>query len=184
MSATILEKISAILGTVKFAQTTEVKLMEIIDANGNTYSVEALEVGKSITMDGVTVPEGEYILDNKTILTDKDGIITSVEEVVIPAQMAADAITMEQVQSMIDAAIAGVVKLSSEKILTLQTKLSENEETIKTVFSSCKEAIEELATTPAISTVHVQKLSSQKELDKSEKRNAFATAIQELVTKK
>ena len=86
--ANILQQIKSILTNVKFdaqpisEESAPVELMKVVDASGNEYEVEALEIGKIMTMGGVPVPAGEYIVaEGATVVTvGEGGAITEISE--------------------------------------------------------------------------------------------------------
>lgn len=129
----------------------EKKFAEYTTKDGKALSVDKLEVGGMVTMNGQPCAPGDYELSDGTKLTvGEGGVISSVT----PVQMAAQ-ITMEQVNQAIQQAIEAF-KISQvaanqqyEKKITDQAALiNKQTETIKEVFTLVEQIAGEPLQTP------------------------------------
>jgi len=190
--ANILQQIKSILTNVKFdaqpiiEESAPVELMKVTDAGGNEYEVEALEIGKVMTMGGVPVPAGEYTIAEGTLIVavGEGGVITEISEATteIPEQEIAPMptasvahLSIEKVEQMIaDAAKQMEVKYNKQ-INDLQNSISQS-------FASTKQAIEVLADMPTAEPIHVEHNKINKS-DKQARRELLGEAFTNFLKK-
>jgi len=190
--ANILQQIKSILTNVKFdaqpisIDPAPIELMKVTDASGNEYEVEALEIGKVMTMGGVPVPAGEYtIAEGATIVAvGEGGVITEIseatteipEEEIAPMPTASVAhLSIEKVEQMIaDVAKQMEVKYNKQ-INDLQNSISQS-------FASTKQAIEVLADMPTAEPIHVEHNKINKS-DKQARRELLGEAFTNFLKK-
>jgi hypothetical protein len=189
MSLDLLQKIKQILSSATVKDTVVIENVvapvehkSVTDSNGNTYDVASLEVGNVITMDSVPLPEGEYTIEGKKITTDKDGIITSVKDAVAedaPIEQASEAITTEQVQSMIDKAIADFKKSIDAKMSATDSAIATNHKATTDALEVTASAIQELSVEPLAEPLHNNKHKvSHSQIAKNEARKKLSEIIQ------
>ena len=190
--ANILQQIKSILTNVKFdaqpiiEESAPVELMKVTDAGGNEYEVEALEIGKVMTMGGVPVPAGEYTIAEGTLIVavGEGGVITEIseatteipEEEVAPMPTASVAhLSIEKVEEMIAEAAKQMEVKYNKQINDLQNSISQS-------FASTKQAIEVLADMPTAEPIHVEHNKINKS-DKEQRRELLGEAFTNFLKK-
>jgi hypothetical protein len=190
--ANILQQIKSILTNVKFdaqpiiEESAPIELMKVTDAGGNEYEVEALEIGKVMTMGGVPVPAGEYTIAEGTLIVavGEGGVITEIseatteipEEEVAPMPTASVAhLSIEKVEEMIAEAAKQMEVKYNKQINDLQNSISQS-------FASTKQAIEVLADMPTAEPIHVEHNKINKS-DKQARRELLGEAFTNFLKK-
>jgi len=190
--ANILQQIKSILTNVKFdaqpiiEESAPIELMKVTDAGGNEYEVEALEIGKVMTMGGVPVPAGEYTIAEGTLIVavGEGGVITEIseatteipEEEVAPMPTASVAhLSIEKVEEMIAEAAKQMEVKYNKQINDLQNSISQS-------FASTKQAIEVLADMPTAEPIHVEHNKINKS-DKEQRRELLGEAFTNFLKK-
>jgi len=186
--ANILQQIKSILTNVKFdaqpisEESAPIELMKVTDASGNEYEVEALEIGKVMTMGGVPVPAGEYIVaEGATVVTvGEGGAITEISEAeseMPEAEVVAEVahLSIEKVEQMIEDAAKQMEVKYNKQIDDLQKSISQS-------FASTKQAIEVLADMPTAEPIHVEHNKINKS-DKQARRELLGEAFTNFLKK-
>jgi hypothetical protein len=186
--ANILQQIKSILTNVKFdaqpiiTESAPIELMKVTDASGNEYEVEALEIGKIMTMGGVPVPAGEYIVaEGATVVTvGEGGAITEISEAeseMPEAEVVAEVahLSIEKVEHMIAEAAKQMEVKYNKQIDDLQQSISQS-------FASTKQAIEVLADMPTAEPIHVEHNKINKS-DKEQRRELLGEAFTNFLKK-
>jgi len=186
--ANILQQIKSILTNVKFdaqpisEESAPIELMKVTDASGNEYEVEALEIGKIMTMGGVPVPAGEYIVaEGATVVTvGEGGAITEISEAeseMPEAEVVEEVahLSIEKVEHMIAEAAKQMEVKYNKQIDDLQKSISQS-------FASTKQAIEVLADMPTAEPIHVEHNKINKS-DKQARRELLGEAFTNFLKK-
>jgi hypothetical protein len=186
--ANILQQIKSILTNVKFdaqpinEESAPIELMKVTDASGNEYEVEALEIGKIMTMGGVPVPAGEYIVaEGATVVTvGEGGAITEISEAeseMPEAEVVEEVahLSIEKVEHMIAEAAKQMEVKYNKQIDDLQKSISQS-------FASTKQAIEVLADMPTAEPIHVEHNKINKS-DKEQRRELLGEAFTNFLKK-
>lgn len=186
--ANILQQIKSILTNVKFdaqpisEESAPIELMKVTDASGNEYEVEALEIGKVMTMGGVPVPAGEYIVaEGATVVTvGEGGIITEISEAAseMPEAEVVEEVahlSIEKVEQMIAEAAKQMEVKYNKQIDDLQNSISQS-------FASTKQAIEVLADMPTAEPIHIEHNKINKS-DKQARRELLGEAFTNFLKK-
>jgi hypothetical protein len=186
--ANILQQIKSILTNVKFdaqpiiEESAPIELMKVTDASGNEYEVEALEIGKIMTMGGVPVPAGEYIVaEGATVVTvGEGGAITEISEAeseMPEAEVVEEVahLSIEKVEHMIAEAAKQMEVKYNKQIDDLQQSISQS-------FASTKQAIEVLADMPTAEPIHVEHNKINKS-DKEQRRELLGEAFTNFLKK-
>jgi len=186
--ANILQQIKSILTNVKFdaqpiiTESAPIELMKVTDASGNEYEVEALEIGKIMTMGGVPVPAGEYIVaEGATVVTvGEGGAITEISEAeseMPEAEVVEEVahLSIEKVEHMIAEAAKQMEVKYNKQIDDLQKSISQS-------FASTKQAIEVLADMPTAEPIHVEHNKINKS-DKEQRRELLGEAFTNFLKK-
>jgi hypothetical protein len=186
--ANILQQIKSILTNVKFdaqpiiEESAPIELMKVTDASGNEYEVEALEIGKVMTMGGVPVPAGEYIVaEGATVVTvGEGGAITEISEAeseMPEAEVVEEVahLSIEKVEHMIAEAAKQMEVKYNKQIDDLQKSISQS-------FASTKQAIEVLADMPTAEPIHVEHNKINKS-DKEQRRELLGEAFTNFLKK-
>jgi hypothetical protein len=186
--ANILQQIKSILTNVKFdaqpiiEESAPIELMKVTDASGNEYEVEALEIGNIMTMGGVPVPAGEYIVaEGATVVTvGEGGAITEISEAeseMPEAEVVEEVahLSIEKVEHMIAEAAKQMEVKYNKQIDDLQKSISQS-------FASTKQAIEVLADMPTAEPIHVEHNKINKS-DKQARRELLGEAFTNFLKK-
>jgi hypothetical protein len=143
--------------------------------DGTKVSVDKLEVGGVVTIDGTPAPDGEHQLQDGTVIKTKDGAIL---EISTPAEEIVDESVTSDMTSEKMAAIDKTVAENCTKIKMIEEALAKQNEAIKSMM----ELVEKMAQAPIsepVSTVKNQ-YTAQAPITKDEKFDAMVRAIAEL----
>jgi hypothetical protein len=193
----IFQKIKDLVSNVKFDATpvseesAPVELMKVTDASGNEYELEALEVGKVLSMGGVPVPAGEYtVSEGATVITcGEGGVITEISEAkseTTEAEPIAEVahVSIEKLEQMIADATNQIKVEHQKQIDSLQAIISDNAKGVSLAFEATKKAIEVVANIPDSEPIHVEhgKVITTK-TDKQQAREALGEAFSKFTNK-
>jgi hypothetical protein len=179
-----LQQIKSILTNVKFdaqpisEESAPIELMKVTDASGNEYEVEALEIGKVMTMGGVPVPAGEYIVaEGATVVTvGEGGAITEISEA--ESEMPEE----EVVEEVAHLSIEKVEHMIAEAAKQYQKQIDDLQKSTAQSFASTKQAIEVLADMPTAEPIHVEHNKINKS-DKQARRELLGEAFTNFLKK-
>lgn len=182
--ANILQQIKSILTNVKFdaqpiiEESAPIELMKVVDASGNEYEVESLEIGKIMTMGGVPVPAGEYIVaEGATVVTvGEGGAITEISEA--KSEMPEE----EPIAEVAHLSIEKVEHMIAEAAKQYQKQIDDLQKSTAQAFASTKQAIEVLADMPTAEPIHVEHNKINKS-DKEQRRELLGEAFTNFLKK-
>jgi hypothetical protein len=186
--ANILQQIKSILTNVKFdaqpiiEESAPVELMKVTDASGNEYEVEALEIGKVMTMGGVPVPAGEYIVaEGATVVTvGEGGIITEISEAA--SEMPEEEVVAEVAHLSIEKVEQMIAEAAKQMEVKYNKQIDDLQKSISQSFASTKQAIEVLADMPTAEPIHVEHNKINK-TDKQARRELLGEAFTNFLKK-
>ena len=160
----------------------DIKLTDYQTSDGQTISIDRLEVGGKCTMNGQPCPPGTYELADGTSVTVGDGGMISA---VTTAQPMQQPITMDQVNQAIQNAIAALKPVADPAIAQMQEQITAqklvNEKQAKTI-QSLFEIVEQIAELPTEEPVIGTRQQFLKKLEetKDEKIHTLAERLQKL----
>jgi ABC-type Fe3+-hydroxamate transport system substrate-binding protein len=186
--ANILQQIKSILTNVKFdaqpisEESAPIELMKVTDASGNEYEVEALEIGKVMTMGGVPVPAGEYIVaEGATVVTvGEGGIITEISEAA--SEMPEEEVVAEVAHLSIEKVEQMIADAAKQMEVKYNKQIDDLQQSISQSFASTKQAIEVLADMPTAEPIHVEHNKINKS-DKQARRELLGEAFTNFLKK-
>lgn len=186
--ANILQQIKSILTNVKFdaqpisVDPAPIELMKVTDASGNEYEVEALEIGKIMTMGGVPVPAGEYIVaEGATIVTvGEGGAITEISEA--ESEMPEEEVVAEVAHLSIEKVEQMIADAAKQMEVKYNKQIDDLQQSISQSFASTKQAIEVLADMPTAEPIHVEHNKINKS-DKEQRRELLGEAFTNFLKK-
>lgn len=186
--ANILQQIQSILMNVKFdaqpiiEDSAPVELMKVTDASGNEYEVEALEIGKIMTMGGVPVPAGEYIVaEGATVVTvGEGGAIIEISEA--KSEMPEEEIVAEVAHLSIEKVEQMIADAAKQMEVKYNKQIDDLQQSISQSFASTKQAIEVLADMPVAEPIHVEHNKITKS-DKETRRELLGEAFTNFLKK-
>jgi len=166
-------------------------LPEYILQDGTKIVVDKLEIGGKVTLDGAPAPDGEHQLQDGTIMTTKDGIIS---EISTPAEEVSDeAVTSDM--GMIPAPAASPDVKIAEQMAAINTKMDEfvaKQKMLEDAMAKHGEAmkqvmalVEQMAKAPISEPASpvANQYTSQKSFDKDEKFEGILNAINKIKNK-
>lgn len=151
----LLNKIRAILFESTAPATDTIKLQEVKTIDGKVIMADKLEIGGICTIDGLPLPDGEYLLEDGSALEIKGGLIMEIK----PPELATD----------LEVALETVNKLQKE-IETLKFSITEKD----TMIESIKV---ELSAIPAAGPIVVDAEKTQTLSPEMAKYQAYKKAI-------
>ena len=150
-------------------------LTDYILQDGTKISVDKLEVGGMVTINGTPAPDGEHQLQDGTIIQTQSG---SIVEISTPAEEAIDESVTSDMASEKMAAIDKTVAENCAKIKMIEESMAKQGEAIKSMMA----LVEKMATAPIsepAATVKNQ-YTAQTPMTKDEKFDAMVRAISQL----
>lgn len=150
-------------------------LTDYILQDGTKISVDKLEVGGMVTINGTPAPDGEHQLQDGTIIQTQAGAIV---EISTPAEEIIDESVTSDMASEKMAAIDKTVAENCSKIKMIEESMAKQGEAIKSMMA----LIEKMATAP-ISEPAAQvknQYTAQAPMTKDEKFDAMVRAISQL----
>ena len=150
-------------------------LTDYILQDGTKISVDKLEVGGMVTINGTPAPDGEHQLQDGTVIQTKDGAIL---EISTPAEEVVDESVTTDMAAEKMAAIDKTVAENCAKIKMIEETMAKQNEAIKSMMALVEKMAQAPISEPA-STVKNQ-YTSQTPMTKDEKFEGIVNAIAQL----
>lgn len=150
-------------------------LVDYILQDGTKISVDKLEVGGMVTINGTPAPDGEHQLQDGTVIQTKDGAIV---EISTPAEEVVDQEVTSDLASEKMAAIDKTVAENCAKIKMIEETMAKQSEAIKSMMALVEKMAQAPISEPA-ATVKNQ-YTAQAPMTKDEKFEGIVRAIAQL----
>lgn len=150
-------------------------LTDYILQDGTKISVDKLEVGGMVTINGTPAPDGEHQLQDGTVIQTKDGAIV---EISTPAEEVVDESVTTDMAAEKMAAIDKTVAENCAKIKMIEETMAKQSEAIKSMMALVEKMAQAPISEPA-ATVKNQ-YTSQTPMTKDEKFEGIVNAIAQL----
>lgn len=150
-------------------------LADYILQDGTKVSVDKLEIGGMVTIDGTPAPDGEHQLQDGTVISTKDGAIV---EISTPAEETIDEEVTSDLKKQKMEELGKTMDETSTKVKMIEEALAKQGEAIKSMM----ELVEKMAQAPIsepAATVKNQ-YTAQAPMTKDEKFEGIVKAISQL----
>lgn len=150
-------------------------LADYILQDGTKVSVDKLEIGGMVTIDGTPAPDGEHQLQDGTVISTKDGAIV---EISTPAEETIDEEVTSDLKKQKMEELGKTMDETSTKVKMIEEALAKQGEAIKSMM----ELVEKMAQAPIsepVATVKNQ-YTAQTPMTKDEKFEGIVKAISQL----
>lgn len=150
-------------------------LADYILQDGTKVSVDKLEIGGMVTIDGTPAPDGEHQLQDGTVISTKDGAIV---EISTPAEETIDEEVTSDLKKQKMEELGKTMDETSTKVKMIEEALAKQGEAIKSMM----ELVDKMAQAPIsepVATVKNQ-YTAQTPMTKDEKFEGIVNAISQL----
>lgn len=156
-------------------------LTDYILEDGTKISVDKLEVGGAVTMNGTPAPDGEHKLQDGTIVETKDGKIV---EISAPGEPSDDQSVNSDMNSKFEA-IEGKFTSYEEKFAAYESRFAAAEQTIgkqQEAIGQLLSIVEKLAAAPVAEPAQptANQFTNEKALAKEDRFNQVVAALKEI----